>query len=353
MFQKEMLKKMQILAKKRNGKCLSSKYINAKTKLEWQCNICNYKWEATPSNIQQGKWCPYCAGNAPKTIEYIQELAEKNGGKCLSIEYINANAKYKWQCDKGHVWEADYSSIQKGHWCPYCYGNTKYTIEHMIKLANIKNGKCISCEYINSQTKLKWQCEKGHIWEAKPNKIIQGKWCPYCAGFHKTIKNMQMYAKKKKGKCISQKYIDAHTRLIWECEFGHQWDATPANILRGYWCPYCKNKSEQKFRDVIEEYFNVKFPKRKPKWLINQNGNRLELDGYNEKLGIAFEYQGKQHFQPIYNNFFGGKKALTKRRKHDSIKKQLCKEKNIILLCPTYELDESEYEEFIKKNINS
>jgi len=28
---------MQQVAKKRGGKCLSEKYVNAKTKLEWEC----------------------------------------------------------------------------------------------------------------------------------------------------------------------------------------------------------------------------------------------------------------------------------------------------------------------------
>jgi hypothetical protein len=46
--------------------------------------------------------------------------------------------------------------------------------------ANKKGGKCLSTVYVNSQTKLKWQCAKGHIWEAKPNTIQQGHWCKIC-----------------------------------------------------------------------------------------------------------------------------------------------------------------------------
>jgi len=93
----------------------------------------------------------------------------------------------------------------------------------------------------------------------------------------------------------------------------------------------------------------AKFHRKRPKWLVNENGNRLELDGYNEELKIAFEYQGRQHFE-IVKAFKGTQKILEKTQKHDSIKKSLCKKYNIILLCPTYEMDESEYKKYILKN---
>jgi len=51
----------------------------------------------------------------------------------------------------------------------------------MIELAKKRNGECLSTEYINAHTKLLWKCADGHEWEAKPNNIQQGKWCPICA----------------------------------------------------------------------------------------------------------------------------------------------------------------------------
>ncbi len=61
---------MRVTAAKRNGKCLSKKYINSTTKLLWECSE-GHKWEAIPSSIRFGKWCPYCSGNRKldKTIE--------------------------------------------------------------------------------------------------------------------------------------------------------------------------------------------------------------------------------------------------------------------------------------------
>lgn len=50
----------------------------------------------------------------------------------------------------------------------------------MIELARKRKGECLSTEYINAHTKLMWKCVHGHEWEAKPNNIHQGKWCPKC-----------------------------------------------------------------------------------------------------------------------------------------------------------------------------
>ena len=52
----------------------------------------------------------------------------------------------------------------------------------MQHIAEKREGKCLSTKYINSVTKLEWQCKKGHQWFAAPSKIKFGRWCPICAG---------------------------------------------------------------------------------------------------------------------------------------------------------------------------
>ena len=96
-----LIKQMYQLAKRRGGKCLSKAYINNSTKLLWQCEQ-GHQWEAKPNNIKTGYWCPYCAGNAKGTLEDMQQLAKDHGGKCLSKEYINTSTKLLWECKQGH-----------------------------------------------------------------------------------------------------------------------------------------------------------------------------------------------------------------------------------------------------------
>ena len=63
----------------------------------------------------------------------------------------------------------------------------------------------------------------------------------------------------------------------------------------GSWCPYCGPKGERIVRGIFEATFGAKFPKSKPAWLAEGTGRKLELDGYNEALALAFEYQGRHH----------------------------------------------------------
>ena len=97
------------------------------------------------------------------TIEEMQEIAKSRGGKCLSKEYVNNYNKLKWQCAKGHIWEAVPYNVKRGCWCLICSGNMKLTIEDMHEIAKSRGGKCLSKEYFNNSIKLKWQCAKEHI----------------------------------------------------------------------------------------------------------------------------------------------------------------------------------------------
>ena len=51
---------MKKLASDKQGKCLSKKYINVNTHLNWMCSE-RHIWKATPSLIKRGSWCPRCA----------------------------------------------------------------------------------------------------------------------------------------------------------------------------------------------------------------------------------------------------------------------------------------------------
>ncbi len=57
-----------------------------------------------------------------------------------------------------------------------------------------------------------------------------------------TIDDMRQAAAFRGGKCLSEEMTkgDIHTKLEWECQFGHRFKASPALILLGgHWCPEC------------------------------------------------------------------------------------------------------------------
>lgn len=121
----------------------------------------------------------------------------------------------------------------------------KKTIHYMRELAKKRHGKCLSDVYVNSRSKLSWECKYGHRWKATPANVACGTWCPKCAmvirakKFKLTIQQMRQLAMARGGKCISETYVNSQTGLLWECKQGHRWVAKPLNIKNGTWCPKC------------------------------------------------------------------------------------------------------------------
>lgn len=175
----------------------------------------------------------------------------------------------------------------------------------------------MSNKYVNVFTKLTWQCKKGHIWSATPHHVRLGTWCPSCAKNVKpTIRQLQELAVRKEGTCLSNTYVNAATKILWECAEGHTWYSIPGGIKKGQWCPKCSGGiSERLCREYFEHIFNEKFPKVRPEWLIGKKGRSLELDGYCKKLKLAFEYQGSQHYKQI--NFFHTKRSFEEQQSVD------------------------------------
>jgi hypothetical protein len=278
MVKKVFIEDCQKLAELKGGKCLSTQYVHSHFKYTWQC-FEGHIWDAGYTNIQQGQWCPECKGNKKKSIEVCYKIAESKGGKCLSTEYINSKNKIKWQCQKGHIWDAKYFSIQQGSWCPECAGLKKKSIEDCHKFAELKDGKCLSTKYIGNKFILKWQCVKGHIWNSNYNNITQGNWCPECAGtIKKSIKDCYKIAELKNGKCLSSEYINSNSKVIWECEKGHTWDATYYSIHQGDWCRECLNIIEE----IEGEIWKV-IPEHK-EYMVSNFGRAITMKSGIKKL---------------------------------------------------------------------
>ena len=247
--QRASLEDMRAVATQRGGQCLSTEYVNTKTPLSWQCAN-GHRWKATPKAVLRGDWCPICAKHTRRdgqtlTLDDMHAIARKRGGTCLSEHYVNNQTPLRWQCKYGHIWEATPSNVKRGTWCPVCARNRPVStrpgrLEDMQTLARQRGGQCLSLVYINNKTKLRWQCAKDHIWDATPQQITSGSWCPICGGTAKlTIEDMHKLAQARGGKCLSSEYVNNKTKLLWECANGHQWKARPDSIKRGRWCPVC------------------------------------------------------------------------------------------------------------------
>jgi hypothetical protein len=257
-MKKSTLRYMQVLARRRGGRCISNKYLNSRVLLRWKCRH-GHQWKAMPTNVTKGSWCPTCAHRRRLTIGEMRALARRRSGECLSVRYLNSENKLKWRCEAGHEWEAAPGLVKGGRWCPQCAHVARLSLETMTRTAASRGGRCLSTEYANVKTRLLWTCKAGHTWQATSASIRSGKWCPFCArNRNLELQTMQRIAREHGGMCLSTRYINNHSPLRWECKRLHRWNATPANVKggnkkRGTWCLECYNlRRKFRARDSIE-----------------------------------------------------------------------------------------------------
>eukprot|EP00439_Symbiodinium_sp_Y106_P054859 s693_g7.t1 len=113
--------------------------------------------------------------------------------------------------------------------------------------AAVLGGECLAIGYTNLKTKVPWQCQHGHTWDALPNNVLnQKKWCPECARNKRRIRlqRLQDHARARGGWCLStSKYNRSRAKVPWQCKLGHTWEASVQSVLHnGSWCPKCCRK---------------------------------------------------------------------------------------------------------------
>ncbi len=122
---KHTIEDAKAFAKTKNGECLSNEYVSSSKPLIWRCKE-GHEWPATFHSVKGGSWCTKCfqlnvAGRYhADTLENMQLIASKRGGKCLAAEYKNSITPIPWQCAEGHIWMNAPYHIKAGQWCPDC-----------------------------------------------------------------------------------------------------------------------------------------------------------------------------------------------------------------------------------------
>lgn len=146
----------------------------------------------------------------------------------------------------------------------------------------------------------------------------------------------------------SSNYKNNKSKLEIKCSAGHTFIKTYDSCKKS-WCRHCNNSiTEFIVIKIFEILFEKSFPKIRPKWLINESGNKLELDGYCKELKLAVEVNGRQHYEKIKHFHIDDTKFL-KQQRHDEIKKEKCQEKNIDLIIIPYYIENKNLPTFIIK----
>jgi len=172
-------------ARERGGECLSTVYEGKSAQYRFRCAQ-GHEWETTGTEVMRTAWCPQCffaRARRPDSLAELQQAAERQGGKCLASVCQRIQARYPFQCQRGHEWMAWGAEILKGHWCPTCRTEDRQQrgIGTMHAIAAERGGRCLSDAYVDNNTRLEWECARGHRWWARPRQIASGNWCAQCA----------------------------------------------------------------------------------------------------------------------------------------------------------------------------
>jgi hypothetical protein len=135
---------------------------------------------------------------------------------------------------------------------------------------------------------------------------------------------------------LLSKEIAPNQRLQWKCQMGHTFHLKYEDARdEGLWCDKCPtvgSAGEARCRRIFETLLGVPFPQIRPAFLIREaTGQPLELDGYNEELKLAFEYQGVQHYQ-FSQKWHGSLEELQRQRDRDAEKVVMCQQHGVALL---------------------
>jgi hypothetical protein len=196
----------------------------------------------------------------------LKDVCISNGGKLLTKNSteVNTNTKLKYSCKEGHKWETTYHSVIKGTWCDKCkrieyfekvrQRQSNKILTQLKPILKNRQGKLLKGEYHNQQSKFQFECKEAHVFETRPDLIIQrGSWCNSCSrkeklekerkiNEEKTLNDLYRVVKKNKGEILNGEYINIKSKFIFKCKEGHTWETAPYLIIKGHWCGKCSNK---------------------------------------------------------------------------------------------------------------
>jgi len=189
------------------------------------------------------------------TIGYVREKVVEVAPtyELLSDVYVDNKMKLKFRCDEGHEFWCCWNNFKQGSRCSVCAiskrgATSRLTIDYIKqKTKELAPGfELLSKEYIsNKKTKLKFKCDKGHIYESSWLGFYSiGNRCAICSGKKKhTIGAVREKIEEAGYNLLSKKYKDVHSRLLLRCDKGHTYKACFCNFKNGGRCPICHHIS--------------------------------------------------------------------------------------------------------------
>ena len=326
--------------------------------------LCKHSYLMSPSKIiNEKRGCPYCSRGAKEICGKIYCIPCTN--KSLTTR---PNIMKAWSSKNTTPPHAIMKTSNQDIWldCPCCgipYERNIRTINNTCELictpcknnsVIIREIDCIECNLPfmrRAEGQTKCQCCRGVDSPSSP--LCSNNDCKKCydRSFAKRIEDDgigSLIFREDLNKCTPRNISrQSGQEYMFYCDLCNQIISTQLHkpIVC---CTNCSGNfnTENYIRDILSDIYGKPFTKTRSLRWLNDDGTPLELDGYNEELKIAFEYQGEQHYKLTHYNGNDSMKLLDIQRK-DALKIKLCKENGVKLIIVSCDMPLSKYKEYL------
>ncbi len=227
-------------------------------KVNWKCKL-GHKSISTIDNRQR-HGCPYCSGKYPipgetDLLTKYPEIAGQADGWNPMDFLPRSNQVKPWICARGHKFKAAIATRTDnratGNGCPYCSGRKVILGETDLltmnpELASEAFGWDPREVSPGSEKKLKWECMRGHVWEAVVYSRSAKTGCPFCSnqkvlvGYNDLATTHPRLALEADGwNPATVTSGSSKKSFLWKCREGHNWKSNVKNRTVGQGCPSC------------------------------------------------------------------------------------------------------------------
>ena len=330
------------------------KYVNNSTKVKIKCKKNNhgYFYQVPWSHMQGFEGCTMCRDNYPYTTKSFIAACKKkfkNKYDYSKLEYVNNNTKIKVICNKHKL---PFEQRPKNHLhheeqgCNFCKKHKVYNTKLFLQLSKEIHGDLYGyhlVKYKGSKLYVDIVCKVHGIFKQQAGDHLKGRGCFKChidniAGSNKRspkdwVKIFKKHAKLKKYKYFTNTIVNAHVPMKVECSDHGIFKVAPMHLRNGIGCSAC---SSSLVEEEIANYLNkIKIDFKRYKTFSSCKYKRLlPFDFYLPKHKLLIEYDGRQHFEPIY-----GGTRLKKQKMRDKIKNAWSKKNKYALLRIPYWLN--------------
>lgn len=317
---------------------------NSNKKYLFDCNECDHELEMVLNNVASGQWCKYCNSDGLCENDLCDFCYKKSfasqpmASSWSSINNMNprqilrgSDKRIWFDCsDCGHSFQSRLFTIINEKHCPYCT-NQQLCDKDECKICFDKS--CASHEiskawshenelqprqmFLQSNKKMKFTCLRcDHRYETTIQHYINRNGsCPYCSNKYLCDKDdcsscfNKSFASHPQIHCWSKKngvnprmvFKGSEIRCIFDCDkCNSEFESRAYNVLTGYWCPFCKKKTEAKVSSFLKTIEGDWKTQLRFDWCkFSSTGNIMPFDFGSNSKKILIEIDGAQHFTQV------------------------------------------------------